>query len=104
MKIVVVADEDTVTGLKLAGIDEGYGVQSPEDANPILLTLSERKDVGLIIITERIADSAIIRSTITKITEQEFPIIVEIQDKHGIIIREVDPIKALIKRAVGVDL
>ncbi len=104
MKIAVIADEDTVTGLKLAGIDEGYGVESPEDAKSILLTLSERKDIGLIITTERIADSAAVRSVITQITEKEFPIILEIQDKHGPIKREIDPIRALIKRAVGVDL
>jgi len=104
VKIVVIADEDTVTGLKLAGIDEGYGVESPEDAKSILLTLSERKDIGLIITTEQIADSDAVRSVIAQITEKEFPIIVEIQDKHGPMKREIDPIRALIKRAVGVDL
>jgi V/A-type H+-transporting ATPase subunit F len=102
LKIVTVADDDTVTGLKLAGIDEGYGVKSPEDAKSILLNLSERKDVGLIITTERIADA--LRSVIDEITEKEFPIVIEIQDKHGPIKREIDPIKALVKRAVGVDL
>ena len=106
MKIVAVADEDTVTGLKLAGIDEGYNVspQSPEDAKSILLTLSERKDIGLIITTERIADSAAVRSVIKQLTEKEFPIFVELQDKYGPVKREIDPIKALVKRAVGVDL
>ena len=104
MKIVVVADEDTVTGLKLAGIDEGYGVESPEDAKTILLTLSERKDIGLIITTEKIGDNEAVRSVIAQITEKEFPIVIEIQDKHGPMKREIDPIRALIKRAVGVDL
>jgi V/A-type H+-transporting ATPase subunit F len=106
LKIVAIADEDTVTGLKLAGIDEGYSVslQSPEAAKSILLSLSERKDIGLIITTERIADSTAVRSVIDQLTEKEFPIVVSIQDKHGPITREIDPIKALVKRAVGVDL
>ncbi len=103
MKIVAVADEDTVTGLKLAGIDEGY-VSTDDDARSIFLSLSERKDIGLIITTERIAGSASVRSIITQITEKEFPIVVELQDKHGPMTREIDPIKALVKRAVGVDL
>ena len=106
MKIVVVADEDTVTGRKLSGIDEGYSIspQSPEDANSILLTLSERKDIGLIITTERIADVAAVRAVINQLTEKEFPIVIELQDKHGPIKRVTDPLKALVKRAVGVDL
>jgi V/A-type H+-transporting ATPase subunit F len=106
LKIVAVADEDTVTGLKLAGIDEGYSIspQSPEDAKSILLSLQERKDVGLIITTERIADSAAVRPIIDQFTEKEFPIVLELQDKHGPIKREIDPIKALVKRAVGIDL
>jgi len=103
LKIVAVADEDTVTGLKLAGIDEGY-VSTYDDARSVFLTLSERKDIGLIITTERIADSAAVRSIITQITEKEFPIVVELQDKHGPMTREIDPIKALVKRAVGIDL
>ena len=102
MEIGVVGDFATVTGFRLAGVKETYEVEEPGAAVESLKKLM-REDIGLIIITERLADQ--IRDEIEVLTEgKAFPLIVEIQDKQGPIEGKVDPIMALIKKAVGVEI
>jgi V/A-type H+-transporting ATPase subunit F len=103
MRISLIGDKDTVVGFQLAGVKDSHIVESPEDARVALRDLAEDKESGLIIITERLADK--IRSDISEITEGKVtPIIVEIPDKGGPIEKKVDPIKELIKRAVGIEI
>ena len=102
MEIGVVGDFDTVTGFRLAGVKKAYEVDDPGAAVERLKKLI-KGDTGLIIITEKLAEQ--IRDEIAVLTEgKAFPLIVEIQDKRGPIEGKVDPIKALIKKAVGVDI
>ncbi|MEE8402923.1 MAG: V-type ATP synthase subunit F [Candidatus Hydrothermarchaeaceae archaeon] len=102
MKIGVVGDFDTVTGFRLAGVREAHEVEEPREGVKILKKLM-KEDVGLIIITERLADQ--IRDETSMLMEgKTFPLIVEIPDKRGPIEGKVDPIMALIKKAVGVDI
>ncbi len=102
MKITVVADEDTVLGLKLAGVNETYIVNSPVEAESRIRELSTRQDIGLIIITEQIGSK--IRKLIQDIIRKGFPIILEIPDKTGEVKGAVDPIRELVRKAVGVDI
>ncbi|MEM2110048.1 MAG: V-type ATP synthase subunit F [Candidatus Odinarchaeota archaeon] len=102
MKITVVADEDTVLGLKLAGVNETYTVTSPVEAENKIRELAERPDVGLIIITEQIGVK--IRKLINDIIRKGIPIILEIPDKTGPMKGVEDPIRELVKKAVGVDI
>ncbi len=102
MEIGVVGDFDTVTGFRLAGVKEAYEAEDPGAAVERLKKLM-KANLGLIIITERLADE--IRDEIDTLTAgRAFPLIVEIQDKGGPIEGKVDPIRALIKKAVGVDI
>ncbi len=102
MEIGVVGDFDTVTGFRLAGVKAAYEAEEPGAAVESLKKLI-KEDIKVIIITERLADE--IRNEITALTEgKAFPLIVEIQDKKGPIEGKVDPIRALIKKAVGVDI
>jgi V/A-type H+-transporting ATPase subunit F len=102
MKIGVVGDFDTVAGFRLAGVREAYEVEKPGEAVESLKKLM-KEDVGLIIITERLAEQ--IRDETAALTEgKALPLIVEIPDKQGSIEGKVDPIMALIKKAVGVDI
>ncbi len=102
MEIGVVGDFDTITGFRLAGVKETYEVEEPRAAVEILKKLI-KKDIGLIIITERLADQ--IRDETTAIIERNaLPLIVEIPDKRGPVEGKADPIMALIKKAVGVDI
>lgn len=102
MKIAVVADEDTVLGLKLAGVNEAFIVNSPDEAEREVRTLSERSDIGLIIITEQIGSR--IRKAISDVIKKGIPIILEIPDKTGPLRGAEDPIRELVKKAVGVDV
>lgn len=59
MKVVIMGDSDTVVGFRLAGIHEAYEFDlselSIERARNKLKELVERDDVGIILITERLA-------------------------------------------------
>jgi V/A-type H+-transporting ATPase subunit F len=103
MKISVIADFDTVVGFRLAGVKEGYAVNSPEEALERLREVVKKENVGLVIITERLVDK--IRGDVDRLLEKRsFPLLVEIPDKAGPIEKKVDPLKELVRRAVGVDI
>lgn len=103
MKISVIGDSTTVLGFKLAGVKETVETQDPSKALEDLRRLFKDKEIGLIIITEKLADK--LREEIDKLTEGVVtPLIVEIPDKSGTIERKVDPIKELVRRAVGVEI
>ena len=60
--------------------------------------------VGLVIVTERVADEN--RKIIDdhKESKRITPIVVEVPDVKGPIDREIDPIRELIRRAIGADV
>lgn len=103
MKIAIIGDRDTVMGFALTGIKDLYTVSNREEAKTALSEVMQNPDMGVLIITERYAHS--LRDDIKRLREDAplYPLIVEIQDKKGRIERE-DPIRALIKRAVGLDI
>ncbi|MHA1754550.1 MAG: V-type ATP synthase subunit F [Candidatus Odinarchaeia archaeon] len=102
MEIAVIGDEDTVLGLKLAGVNQGYIIEDPLEAEKKISELKYQRKVGLIIITEQLA--AKIKQLIKNIIKEGFPIIIEIPDKKGPLREEEDPIRELIRKAVGVDI
>ena len=109
MGIALVGDMDTVIGFSLAGVKMSYTV--PDDdkekgwaaAKDAVTRIMERDDVGILVITVRIAEG--IRKHIER--EKQFkplyPIIVEIPDKGGFPDGAEDPIRKLIKRTTGVE-
>jgi V/A-type H+-transporting ATPase subunit F len=98
MKIGVVGDKDTAIGFRLAGLVDVYEVNNKEEAAKAIKELDERDDIGLIITTERIGEE--IRDVINSLDK----VVVEIPDKNGPIVREYDPIRTLVRKAVGVDM
>ena len=76
-----IGDEDTVLGFNLAGVD-GAVVHNPVEAELAFDEAIRDKNVGIIIITERIAD--LIRSRVDNfIFAEQFPLILEIPDRTG---------------------
>ncbi len=99
--ISVVADIDTVTGFKLGGIDKVHSVENPEEAKKAINDLINQ-GTSIIITTEKIGDE--LREFIDRVTKNKtLPIIVEIPDKTGPIKRKTDPIRELVKRAIGIE-
>lgn len=100
MKIVLMGDRDTALGFKLAGVHEVYAFEETpletERARNKLKELIEREDVGIILITERLAD----RIGLPEVT---FPIILQIPDKFGSLFGE-EQIKEIVRRAIGVEI
>lgn len=80
MKIFILADPDTYLAFALAGI-KGQAVQSSTEVAGVLENLN-RKQIGMILITEELAEKN--RKLIDRILLQpEEPLIVEIPDFKG---------------------
>ena len=103
MKIAVVADEDTVNCVKLAGLNYAYLAKSPEGAEKRIHELTERADFAVVITSDHIANK--IRATISEITEeQKYPLIISIPTIGGPSPILFDSITELIKRKTGIEL
>ncbi len=101
MKLAAICDKDTAVGLRLAGIHKLY--VPGENPVKILDEISERNDVGVVFVTEKIAES-ISKDLKEFRLRYDVPVIVEIPDKKGRLEDHVDFISHLIKRAVGIDI
>lgn len=103
MRVSVIADKDTSLGFALTGIKDLYIVDTRKEAKSALADVMQNSEIGVVIITERYAHS--LREEIARWREEKplYPLIVEVSDKKGKMTRE-DPIRLLIKRAVGLDI
>ncbi|MBN1329823.1 MAG: hypothetical protein JXA54_10145 [Candidatus Heimdallarchaeota archaeon] len=105
MKIVSLTNPQIAMGLRLGGLKECHTISNPDEAGERLLELSKDPETGIIIIDDDIA--RLHHKLIDNIRsgKRTFPIIVEIQSTEKKEIAEgVDPLKDLIKRAIGVDI
>lgn len=81
MKFFCIADEDTVRGFRLAGI-EGRAVETPREAADALARAAAQADIGVVIVTDAVA--ADIRGPVDVIrAEQSRPLIVEVPGPEG---------------------
>jgi V/A-type H+/Na+-transporting ATPase subunit F len=101
VKFLCLADEDTVRGFRLAGV-QGEAVESAPQAAAALERAAGTPDCGIIILTENIA--AGIRAQVDRMRlERELPLIVEIpgpmksQVRHG-------SLRELVQQAVGISM
>ena len=101
MKIAAICDNDTAVGLRLAGLQELYVPDN--DAVKIWNQISERDDIGIIFITEKIAEDIGKHLNDYRI-RNNIPIVVEIPDKKGRKKDHFDFVSHLIKKAVGVEI
>lgn len=101
MKIAALCDKDTAVGLQLAGIKETY--VSDKDTRNLWSEISERDDVGIVFITEKVAEE-LQRELKDFRLQNNIPIILEIPDKKGRLKDHVDFVSHLIKKAVGVEI
>lgn len=101
MKIAGLLDKDTAIGFKLAGIRDIY--ISNNDTQKKWDEIIERDDIGIILITEKIANEIKTKLNDFRL-RNTIPIILEIPDKNGRLIDHIDYISSLIKKAVGVEI
>ncbi len=101
MRYFVLGDEDTVLGFGMAGVS-GAAVGSARDAESALGEAIADKSIGIIIITERVAD--MVRPTVDKfIFTRQFPLIVEIPDRRGVVAGR-PGVREMINAAIGIKL
>jgi len=101
MKYFVLGDEDTVLGFGLAGV-QGKVVKDAEEADLAFNEALSLHDIGIIIITERVA--AMIRNRVEAyMFSEQFPLLVEIPDRNGHLQNRL-AIKELAAKAIGIKL
>ncbi|MFX1511163.1 MAG: V-type ATP synthase subunit F [Promethearchaeota archaeon] len=99
MIVTGVTDEDTATWLRLAGVGLVHAVSTPEDGGSILKKLLKNPEVGIILISSEVA--AANESIVTEALKLSKPILLEIPTEAQ---KDEDPLKELIRFAVGVDI
>jgi V/A-type H+-transporting ATPase subunit F len=101
MKLAAFCDNDTAVGMRLAGVSELFipNGKPLEVWNQII----ERDDIGILFVTERIAEDIEKYLKDFRI-RNNIPIIVEIPDKKGRKKDHVDFVSHLIKKAVGIEV
>ena len=98
MKFVCIADEDTVRGLRLAGI-AGHVVTTARQAAEALEKAAAGTDCGIIILTDKVAAS--IRQQVDSIRlQRDRPLIVEIPGPEGPL-PERKRLRQFVQEAVG---
>ena len=101
MEYYVIGDEDAALGFGLVGV-HGRAVENREDAQSAFDTALSDRDVGIILITERAAD--LIRPSVDRyIFTREFPLIVEIPDRHGPVAGK-PSLREMVNHVIGVKL
>jgi V/A-type H+-transporting ATPase subunit F len=99
VKFYCIADEDTVRGFRLAGV-EGRAVASPDDAAAALDSCLTEQDLGILIITDRVA--AGIRHRVDAVrTTRSLPLIVEIPGPQGPMLGR-KTLRQFVQEAIGI--
>ena len=99
MKIVVIGDRYTVSGLRLAGVGEGYTVDTSKEAIAIVSQIMKREDVSLVFLDRQFSEH--VREILPVAYERSKPLIVDIptMEEGGR-----DYTHELLRRTIGVDL
>jgi len=101
MKIACICDNDTAMGFRLAGIKDVFVPNN--DTVKIWNEISDRDDIGIVFITEKIVED-IGKYLKDYRIRNNIPIIVEIPNKKGRKSEHMDFVSHLIKKAVGVEI
>ena len=102
MKIFLISDNThTLAGMRLAGI-EGIVVHERKEILKELQRIKEQKDLGVLLITELLAER--VQPEIDEMkASKTLPIIVEIPDRHGSR-RPADTLSRTIRESIGLKI
>lgn len=102
MKAFLISDNvDTEVGMRLAGV-KGVVVHSREEVLKELGDISRDRDIGIILITEKLA--SLVREEVDSMKlRMSVPLIVEIPDRHGTE-RGKDSITKYVKESIGLKI
>lgn len=102
MKAFLLSDNiDTQAGMRLAGMD-GVVIHTRDEVLEQLKAISQSKEIGIILITEKLA--ALVSQEIKKLKlDMNLPLIVEIPDRHGTT-RSKESITKYVKESIGLKI
>lgn len=101
MKYAIIGDEDAVMGFGIVGVS-GRVARTAEEARQAFDTLRKDQDVGVVLITERLAE--MIRPIVEPyMLSASFPLIVEVPDRKGPLPGRAG-IRAMVNTAIGIKL
>lgn len=108
-RVAVIGNLTTITGFRLAGVDLTFLVRDRdqdrgfEETRKAVKEVYQLDDVGILIISARLALG--VREDIARESRYKplFPIIVEVPDSGGMPDGFQDPIKDLIRRTTGIE-
>ena len=101
MTYYVIGDEDTVVGFSLAGV-RGEVAQNADQAKRALDEAFSLEDIGIVIITTRVA--SLIRAQVDRYTiKKSFPLVIEIPDRFGPD-QERESVRDMVSKAVGISV
>ena len=102
MKVFIISDNThTLTGIRLSGI-EGVVVHEREEILKELAKVKKNRDIGIILITELLAERVKLELDEIKLSSS-LPIIVEIPDRHGLR-RPPDFLTRYIRESIGLKI
>ena len=102
MRMFLISDNiDTLTGMRLAGV-EGVVAHTREEAEVALQAAASDRTVGIILVTEKLADTAPDAVKELKLHSRD-KLLVEIPDRHGTT-RGKDSITAYVNEAIGLKI
>jgi len=99
--LALLADKDTITCFKLAGVSDIFSVEDAKEAEKRLLELLENSNLKIILVTERLLNKMQI---FEKISQPKSPLIIPIPDLQGPTMLKTDFIAELIKRKTGIEV
>ena len=99
--IALIADKNTTTCFKLAGLSEVYSVEDTREVEKCLQDLFENKKLRIILISERLLNQVKI---FEKISERQYPLIIPISDIKGPKMLKTDIVAEMIKRKTGIEV
>ena len=101
MKYFIIGGDDAVLGFGMVGV-EGRVAETADEARDALQEALNDKQVGIVIITEPVAE--MIRPLVDRyVFSQSFPLIVEVPDRQGPL--EGRPsLRELVNQAIGINL
>lgn len=102
MKAFLISDNvDTLVGLRIAGIN-GVVLHESEDISLKIREIEKEKDIGIIIVTEKVA--SLVEDKIKELKlSKNGPLVLEIPDRHGSN-RGKDYILKYIRESIGLRL
>jgi V/A-type H+/Na+-transporting ATPase subunit F len=101
MRFYVIGDESTVSGFGLAGV-AGEVVETTEEAREAVKRAFASPDVGIVIVTEKIA-AGLHAEMEEYVFRRAFPLVIEIPDRTGPMEGRVS-MRQMVRSAVGISI